>query len=129
MLATQTDVANQRVLCGSHDGCVYCVNGSDGTLVWRFQTGARVFSCPFAFNGSQWGCTSLVVVSSTDGTLWLLDGDDGALRASLQLPGELFSSPVLWQDSLVVGCRNDLVYCVDIIKQKELDIDADSGGS
>nr|XP_023650132.1 acyl-CoA synthetase family member 4 isoform X3 [Paramormyrops kingsleyae] len=129
MLGTQTDVANQRVLCGSHDGCVYCVNGSDGTLVWRFQTGARVFSCPFAVNGSRWGCTSLVVVSSTDGTVWLLDGDDGALRASLQLPGELFSSPVLWQDSLVVGCRNDLVYCVDIIKQKELNTDSDSGGS
>ncbi|XP_048832472.1 beta-alanine-activating enzyme isoform X2 [Brienomyrus brachyistius] len=129
MRATRTDVANQRVVCGSHDGCVYCVNGSDGTLVWRFRTGARVFSCPFAFDGSQWGCTSLVVVSSTDGTLWLLDGDDGALRASLQLPGELFSSPVLWQDSVVVGCRNDLVYCIDIIKQKELDTDADSGGS
>ncbi|CDQ73962.1 unnamed protein product [Oncorhynchus mykiss] len=103
----------QRVVCGSHDGCVYCLNCTDGSLVWRYQTPSRVYSSPCVFEGSAWGKEgTLVGLASTDGTLCILDGEDGTLRASLSLLGELFSSPVVWERSLVVGCRNDFVYCV-----------------
>ncbi|XP_055779011.1 beta-alanine-activating enzyme isoform X1 [Salvelinus fontinalis] len=103
----------QRVVCGSHDGCVYCLNCTDGSLVWRYQTPSRVYSSPCVFEGSSWGKEgTLVGLASTDGTLCVLDGEDGTLRASLSLLGELFSSPVVWERSLVVGCRNDFVYCV-----------------
>uniref|UniRef100_A0A673VPF4 Aminoadipate-semialdehyde dehydrogenase n=1 Tax=Salmo trutta TaxID=8032 RepID=A0A673VPF4_SALTR len=103
----------QRVVCGSHDGCVYCLNCTDGSLVWRYQTPSRVYSSPCVFEGSAWGKEgTLVGLASTDGTLCVLDGEDGTLRASLSLLGELFSSPVVWERSLVVGCRNDFVYCV-----------------
>uniref|UniRef100_A0A8C7MBT9 Aminoadipate-semialdehyde dehydrogenase n=2 Tax=Oncorhynchus kisutch TaxID=8019 RepID=A0A8C7MBT9_ONCKI len=103
----------QRVVCGSHDGCVYCLNCTDGSLVWRYQTPSRVYSSPCVFDGSAWGKEgTLVGLASTDGTLCILDGEDGTLRASLSLLGELFSSPVVWERSLVVGCRNDFVYCV-----------------
>uniref|UniRef100_A0A8C8M6F4 Carrier domain-containing protein n=1 Tax=Oncorhynchus tshawytscha TaxID=74940 RepID=A0A8C8M6F4_ONCTS len=103
----------QRVVCGSHDGCVYCLNRTDGSLVWRYQTPSRVYSSPCVFDGSAWGKEgTLVGLASTDGTLCILDGEDGTLRASLSLLGELFSSPVVWERSLVVGCRNDFVYCV-----------------
>lgn len=51
-----------------------------------------------------------MALASTDGTVWILDGQDGQMLASFTLPGELFSSPVVWEKSLVVGCRNDFVY-------------------
>ncbi|XP_041704698.2 beta-alanine-activating enzyme isoform X2 [Coregonus clupeaformis] len=103
----------QRVVCGSHDGCVYCLNCTDGSLVWRYQTPSRVYSSPCVFEVSAWGMEgTLVVLASTDGTLCVLDGEDGTLKASLSLLGELFSSPVVWERSVVVGCRNDFVYCV-----------------
>ncbi|KAL4635439.1 acyl-CoA synthetase family member 4 isoform X1 [Arapaima gigas] len=109
---------SRTLVCGSHDGSVYCVSCAEGELLWRFTTPGKVFSSPLAFDGSAWGRGMLVALCSTEGTLWLLDGQCGSLVASLQLPGELFSSPVLWQRSLVVGCRNDLVYCIDITEQE-----------
>ncbi|KAG7488869.1 hypothetical protein MATL_G00038990 [Megalops atlanticus] len=111
---TPACLSNQRVFCGSHDSCVYCLDSCDGTLVWCFQTSGRVFSSPFLFDGSVWGCGRLVTLTSTDGTVWVLDAETGALKASLSLPGELFSSPVVWGRTLVVGCRNDFVYCIEL---------------
>lgn len=60
-----------------------------------------------------------MALASTDGTVWILDGRDGRKLASLALPGELFSSPVVWGRSLVVGCRNDYVYCLQLAVKEE----------
>ncbi|XP_034736790.1 beta-alanine-activating enzyme [Etheostoma cragini] len=108
----------QRVLCGSHDGRLYCLNCADGSLVWTFQTPGKVYSSPCVFDGSVMGNSGvlgvLVALASTEGTVWILDGHDGQMLASLTLPGELFSSPVVYDHSLVVGCRNDYVYCLKL---------------
>lgn len=76
-----------------------------------------MFSTPFVFDGALWGLRSLVAVCSTDGKVWVLDGETGTLKATLSLPGELFSSPVVWGHNLVVGCRNDYVYCLELTKK------------
>ncbi|KAM4628669.1 beta-alanine-activating enzyme [Polymixia lowei] len=110
----------QRVLCGSHDGCLYCLNCADGSLVWSFQTSGKVYSSPCVIDGSALGRSGILVcLASTDGTVWVLDGQDGLLVASLALPGELFSSPVVRERSLVVGCRNDFVYCIEMTVEEE----------
>lgn len=110
----------RRVLCGSHDGCLYSLNCADGSLVWTFQTTGKVFSSPCVFDGSVVGRTgTLVALASTDGTVWILDGQDGQTLASFTLPGELFSSPVVWGQSLVVGCRNDYVYCLKLTVEEK----------
>ncbi|KAF4070939.1 hypothetical protein AMELA_G00279150 [Ameiurus melas] len=111
--------ACQAVFCGSHDCCVYCINPANGSLLWRFQATGKVFSSPFVFDGSPWGIRTLVAVASTDGTLWVLDGEQGTLKASYILPGELFSSPIVWGHNVVVGCRNDYVYCLELTTRKE----------
>ncbi|TMS20244.1 Beta-alanine-activating enzyme [Larimichthys crocea] len=112
---------HQRVLCGSHDGCLYCLDGASGSLIWTFQTTGKVYSSPFVFDGSVVGRrgTPLVAAASTDGTAWILDAGDGQTLASFTLPGELFSSPVVWGRSLVVGCRNDFVYCLKLTVKDE----------
>nr|XP_046246698.1 beta-alanine-activating enzyme isoform X2 [Scatophagus argus] len=110
----------QRVLCGSHDGCLYCLNCADGSLVWTFRTTGKVFSSPCVFDGSVVGRRGiLVALASTDGTVWILDGQDGQMLASFHLPGELFSSPVVWGQFLVIGCRNDYVYCLNLTAKEE----------
>uniref|UniRef100_A0A3Q4AV41 Uncharacterized protein n=1 Tax=Mola mola TaxID=94237 RepID=A0A3Q4AV41_MOLML len=127
-----------HVLLGSVDGNICCFS-STGTLVWQFltkgpvfsspcftpdrrrvlcgshDTAGRVFSSPCVFDGPAVGRRgTLVALASTDGAVWILDGWDGHTLASLTLPGELFSSPVVWGRSLVVGCRNDHVYCLKL---------------
>ncbi|XP_069378484.1 beta-alanine-activating enzyme [Paralichthys olivaceus] len=110
----------QRILCGSHDGHLYCLNLADGSLVWTFQTSGKVFSSPCVFHGSAVGRRGVLVgLASTDGTVWILDGENGQMLASHSLPGELFSSPVVYKRSLVIGCRNDYVYCLKLtVKEK-----------
>ncbi|CAG5862382.1 unnamed protein product [Menidia menidia] len=105
----------QRLLCGSHDGRLYCLDCSDGSLIWTFATTGKVYSSPCALDGSALGRTgALAGLASTDGTVWILDARDGKQLASLALPGELFSSPVIWERSLVIGCRNDYVYSLNL---------------
>ncbi|KAM9831351.1 beta-alanine-activating enzyme [Neosynchiropus ocellatus] len=103
------------VLCGSHDGLLHCLSPSDGSHVWSFQTSGTVYSSPFVFEGSTAGRSgTLVCVASTDGTLYVLDCEDGRMLTSHRLPGELFSSPVVYDGHVVIGCRNDYVYCLKL---------------
>ena len=51
---------------------------------------------------------------SSTGVLYVLNAARGDTVSKLQLPGQVFSSPVCLGNKLVVGCRDDLVYCVEI---------------
>uniref|UniRef100_A0AAV2KWD1 Uncharacterized protein n=1 Tax=Knipowitschia caucasica TaxID=637954 RepID=A0AAV2KWD1_KNICA len=112
-VSVESEECVERVVCGSHDGHVYCLNAADGALIWSFETSGRVYSSPCVFEAPGVGAT-LVGLASTDGTVWVLDAGSGLKRASHTLPGELFSSLVVHKDSLVIGCRNDYVYCLKL---------------
>lgn len=106
----------RTLLCGSHDGALYCLRCGDGALLWSFQTPARVYASPFVFAA---GGRTLVGLASTDGTVWILDAGDGRTLASHTLPGELFSSPVVHGRSLVIGCRDDYVYSLELTVRRD----------
>uniref|UniRef100_A0A665VA80 Aminoadipate-semialdehyde dehydrogenase n=1 Tax=Echeneis naucrates TaxID=173247 RepID=A0A665VA80_ECHNA len=110
----------QRLLCGSHDGHLYCLNVADGSLLWTFQTSGKVYSAPCVFDGSAVGRRGVLVgLASTDGTVWILDSENGQMLASHTLPGELFSSPLVYKKSLIVGCRNDYVFCLKLSAKED----------
>ncbi|XP_071786439.1 beta-alanine-activating enzyme-like [Asterias amurensis] len=67
---------------------------------------------PTASNGCM--ARLFVAVCSTEGSVMIFDLRSGEVIASCQLPGEVFSSPVVVGDYLVVGCRDDYVYCLEI---------------
>ena len=46
--------------------------------------------------------------------MYLLDLSDGSTLGHLRLPGDVFSSPVVVGSEVVVGCRDDNVYCMQI---------------
>ncbi|XP_067891057.1 beta-alanine-activating enzyme isoform X2 [Heterodontus francisci] len=103
---------NQKIICGSYDCFVYCLD-EDGDLVWKFETSKQVYAVPFVFTNCDLNET-LVAVISTDGNLWILAAATGELVTSYSFPGEVFSSPVLWKKTLIVGCRNNYVYCLEM---------------
>ncbi|XP_041081198.1 beta-alanine-activating enzyme isoform X2 [Polyodon spathula] len=108
-----SSLADQKLVCGSHDNYVYCLRaGSE--LLWKFKTSAQVYSTPFIFSDHHAGSRLLVAVTSTDGKLWILDYESGVLKTSYSFPGETFSSPVVWGRTLIVGCRNNFVYCLEL---------------
>lgn len=58
---------------------------------------------------------SYVTLASTQGDLFIVKSSSGEIIQHFKFPGEVFSSPVVFNDYLVVGCRNDFVYCLKIL--------------
>ncbi|XP_075716078.1 beta-alanine-activating enzyme isoform X2 [Rhinoderma darwinii] len=106
---------SQHITFGSHDGFIYCCS-AEAELLWKYKTSSRVYATPFTFPNPHAGDTELLAVASTDGALWILDARSGLLISHSALEGEIFSSPVVCGSQLVVGCRNNFVYCFDLIR-------------
>ncbi|XP_077135842.1 beta-alanine-activating enzyme isoform X2 [Ranitomeya variabilis] len=109
---------SEHVTFGSHDGYIYCCS-AEAELLWRYKTSSRVYTTPFTFPSPHSGNTELLAVASTDGNLWILEADSGLLISQQALAGEIFSSPVVYGCQLVVGCRNNYVYCFDLIRNEK----------
>ncbi|XP_022419374.1 beta-alanine-activating enzyme isoform X4 [Delphinapterus leucas] len=109
-----TSASEQEIYFGSHDCFIYCCS-MKGHLQWKFETTSRVYSTPFAFHNHNRGNEVLLAAASTDGKLWILESKSGELQSVYQLPGEVFSSPVVWESMLIIGCRNNYVYCLDLL--------------
>ncbi|XP_048365789.1 beta-alanine-activating enzyme isoform X2 [Sphaerodactylus townsendi] len=103
----------REVFFGSHDRFIYCCN-MDGHLMWKFETTSTVYATPFVFRSCDLDNKTLLAITSTDGRIWVLNAATGVLEGSGKLPGEVFSSPVIWGTKLMVGCRNNYVYCLDL---------------
>ncbi|XP_036057436.1 beta-alanine-activating enzyme isoform X2 [Onychomys torridus] len=106
--------SEQELFFGSHDCFLYCCS-MEGHLQWKFETTARVYATPFAFSNQSGSGEALLAAASTDGKLWILESQSGKLRSVYELPGEVFSSPVVWESMLIIGCRNNYIYCLDLL--------------
>lgn len=56
-----------------------------------------------------------VCACTTSGWVYLLDIHTGGVLASLRLPGEVFSSPVVVDNHILIGCRDDCIYCIECV--------------
>ncbi|NXF45695.1 ACSF4 enzyme, partial [Oceanites oceanicus] len=108
-----SSLTKQEVFFGSHDCFIYCCN-MEGNLLWKFKATSSVYGTPFVFQSDDLKNKILLAAVSTDGKVWILNAKSGTAEGVDKLPGEVFSSPVVWGTKLVVGCRNDYVYCLDL---------------
>ncbi|NWI93187.1 ACSF4 enzyme, partial [Pitta sordida] len=108
-----SSLTKQEIFFGSHDGFIYCCN-MEGNLLWKFEATSSVYGTPFIFQSSDLNNKILLAAVSTDGKVWILNAKSGTAEGVDKLPGEVFSSPIVWGTKLVVGCRNDYVYCLDL---------------
>ncbi|NWW85512.1 ACSF4 enzyme, partial [Rhynochetos jubatus] len=108
-----SSLTKQEIFFGSHDCFIYCCN-MEGNLLWKFEATSSVYGTPFVFQSDDLKNKILLAAISTDGGVWILNAKTGTAEGVDKLPGEVFSSPVVWGTKLVVGCRNDYVYCLDL---------------
>ncbi|XP_020746308.2 beta-alanine-activating enzyme isoform X5 [Odocoileus virginianus] len=116
-----TSASEQEIFFGSHDCFIYCCS-MKGHLQWKFETTSRVYSTPFVFRNHNHTNEMLLAAASTDGKLWILESKSGQLQSVYELPGEVFSSPVVWESMLIIGCRNNYVYCLDLLGDKDNEV-------
>lgn len=117
--------------CGSHDKCVYCWD-NQLQLVWKREVASEVYSIPFqaalvpdstdhtpvAMDNSNPSLpphrVSCLCVCTVSGQVFILQAASGVILGHMELPGQVYSSPVLVDGLLVVGCRDNNLYCVSV---------------
>lgn len=128
-----TDVVSGGILYERGDRLVYC--RSDGTVgilalvgptlseastttSSGFWSGAPAGGCLGNPPGAEPGAVEAVTEAGT------LSGNTkgGCVkeRCTVHLPGEVFSSPVFFNDIVVVGCRDDHLYCLNVPRSAQI---------
>ena len=112
--------STQRIYCGSHDKHLYCWN-EQLELEWKSEElDSEIYSIPYVseigFQATQGTCQKPVLFSSTtSGHIYMLNPQSGLVLVKLTLPWDVFSSPVVCDNCLLIGCRDDHVYCYDVM--------------
>lgn len=105
-------VYENRIVFGSHDHAVYCLDSENGNQIWRVIFSSPVYSSPFT--------GSVVICSDTSGLLRVMNSEDGKVLSETKLSGETFSSPVMVGSSVLIGCRDDFLYCFQAVKKEDI---------
>jgi hypothetical protein len=103
-------IADGKVFFGSSDHHVYALDAASGQLLWKFRTGADVFSVPAVWNG-------IVVFGSNDRCVYGVDAATGEQRWKVELKSTVVSAP----------CIANGIVCVGSQDHRLLAIEADSG--
>lgn len=104
------DLSQEQIVFGCHDGNVYCL-GSKSECLWKFCCECPVYATPFIF---QWMQQKYVAVASTAGVIYILNHRSGQMVSFWKCPGEIFSSPVVLNNFLLIGCRDNNLYCFSL---------------
>jgi outer membrane protein assembly factor BamB len=106
-VASSPAVANGYVFAGCKDGAVYCINASNGKLIWYYySTGSEVNSSPAIYNGH-------VYVGSDDGYIYCIDIATGKLFWKSAIGGFVRSSPAIVDGRVYIGSGDHDVFCLD----------------
>jgi outer membrane protein assembly factor BamB len=109
--------ADGKVVFGSYDKHIYCLDAETGAFNWKFPTGYRVSSTPTLVDG-------VVYTGADDGYIYAIDADDGTELWNRYAGGlqadtlwasmvQKRSSPTVVNDLLYVGAMDGNFYCLD----------------
>jgi outer membrane protein assembly factor BamB len=96
-------VGKDRVLIGSRDGYLHCVNRKNGEKIWAWQSRDDIDSSP-VISGNK------VVVASMDGRLYVVDLKDGKKIWSYEIGAAIFGCPAVAGGFIVIGADDGWVY-------------------
>jgi eukaryotic-like serine/threonine-protein kinase len=86
-------VSSTTVFIGCDDSYLYALNVINGSLLWKFKTGASIFQASPALSNN------MVFIGSGDSVVYALSADTGELLWSRSVIGNLqMSSPVIGGD-------------------------------
>ncbi|CAG2060869.1 unnamed protein product [Timema podura] len=131
--ATVDNGLKEMILLGCHNKSIYCLHedGDKMAIKWTKELDSPIFStsCTSSFincvnvedkqenpsPSSSKKASVYAVVATTEGTVSLLDLHLGLVICCLTLPHQVFSSPVVTGSKIMVGCRDNHVYCLEIM--------------
>ncbi len=96
-------VGMDRILIGSRDGMLHCIDRKTGQNVWTFKTRDEVDSSPVIVGDR-------VVVGSTDGRLYIVKLETGDMIWSYEIGAALISSPAVAGGMIIIGGEDGRLY-------------------
>lgn len=99
-------ISGCKVYTGSTAGKIYCFDALNGQILWSFQTGGEIASCPTVQQGK-------VYVGSNDGNIYCLNSAEGILIWKFSTAGMVSSSPSLFNGRIYVGSADGNLYCLN----------------
>ena len=96
-------VGKDRVVIGSRDGYLHCVDRDTGEKIWAFRTRDEVDSSP-VIAGDQ------VIVGSSDGRLYVVNLKTGEEIWSYEIGASIISCPAVAGGLIVIGAEDGRIY-------------------
>lgn len=84
------------------------------TLKWKTQLNSEVYSVPSLGHVTSHVTTDILCVCTSKGTIYLLHATSGYILVQEELPSNIFSSPLITYNCVIVGCRNNNMYCIEV---------------
>ena len=98
---------DDRVVFGSTDSNVYCINAETTKLIWKLKTDAEVLGSPAIEN-------NVVYIGSSDRKFRAIDLDTGKPIWKFDgLNGFIETKPLIYKDKVVFGAWDSYLYCLD----------------
>ena len=110
----------------SQAGRIFCVDATDGQLRWSqpgefhgHASAAVDTCCGQDVEDGECHSASLVCAASSDGILHAFRAGDGMPLGRQRLPSAIFSSPAIVASRVVVGCRDNNMWCFLLQNQRK----------
>jgi outer membrane protein assembly factor BamB len=106
-ITTQAAVTLEgHVVFGSHDGIVYAADPLEGRVLWRSNTGDRIYASPLI-------APSGTIYVGTDADRFLALGPTGTLQVALATDGDADTAPALAPDGSLRFAAGRTLYAVE----------------
>ena len=99
-------VTSDRVVIGSRDKRLHCINRLTGEGLWRLQAQGSIDSSPIV-------CGNLIIFGSSDGRLYSANLSNGEIVWSYDIGAPVTASPAFADDKIVIGAEDGSVYVFD----------------
>jgi outer membrane protein assembly factor BamB len=101
--------ADGRLYVGSNGGYLYCVNASNGDIIWEYEAAisGTVSTSPAIVEGT-------VYFGTSDNYLYALNASTGIYKWRYTAGDSIYSSPTVSEDLLFFGCDDNRVYALNI---------------
>jgi outer membrane protein assembly factor BamB len=89
---------------GSTDNGIYAIDAATGKKIWRHDARARIYAGVLLLDGQR------LIAGCYDGSVLVLDMGTREEIARVQLSGPVVSTPVVAGGTVVLGCRDYMLY-------------------
>jgi len=104
---------SSRVLVGSYDYNLHCLDEMSGRLLWHYESGNYINGTPALFG-------KIAIFGGCDGFLHLINTVNGQLIEKINIETYMASSPAIGRDKAWFGNYDGEFFCLDLRKKKIL---------